>query len=150
MTMITSLTRTLTALLLAAILLAALPAGAHANTQALLSRALALTALPHEAFHAAPRTPPFDWSSDGCSRTPASWARVFALACRQHDFGYRNLGNGLRLQRTEPTRRFLDERLLAESRRICSQRAPGAGRAVCDVRAQAMYVAVRVFGPRWG
>lgn len=142
--------RPLTALLLAGALVGALAAPAPAAAPGLTARALALVAAPHEAFLAAPRSAPFDWSSDGCSRTPAPWARIFDGPCRQHDFGYRNLGRGLRLQRTEATRRWVDERLLAESRRLCAARPGGAvARALCDARARAMHTAVRLLHPRW-
>jgi hypothetical protein len=126
------------------------PATAPAADPALTARAVALVGAPHEAFLAAPHLPPFDWSSDGCSHTPAPWARVFERACRQHDFGYRNLGRGLRLHRSESMRRWIDERLLAESRRICGRQAGALERARCDARAHAMHVAVRVFNARWG
>jgi hypothetical protein len=151
MTRTTHLRRRLVpATLLAALALAAPSTNAPAAGPAPAARAIALVAAPHEAFLAAPRSAPFDWSSDGCSRTPAPWARFFDGPCRQHDFGYRNLGRGLRLQRTETTRRWVDDRLLAESRRLCARPAGGVARVLCDARARAMHVAVRLFNPRWG
>lgn len=59
----------------------------------------------------------FDWSSDDCSVpravkfvVPATGigSVVFADQCKQHDFGWRNYGNGLRLSRTAGTKLAID------------------------------------------
>lgn len=115
-------------------------------------RALALLSVPYASFLTAKRedpAPPFDWSTDGCSHAPGSWARLFDGPCQQHDFGYRNLGRGLRLQRTEDTRLWVDRRLLTETRRVCAERRRGARRTLCDGRARAIYAAVRWFNAPW-
>lgn len=134
---------------LTAVSLAALAWAPSAPGAGLAERALALLGLPAERFARVPHEPPFDWSTDGCSRTPPAWARAFRQACRQHDFGYRNLGRGLRLRPTEAARAWVDARLLAELRRICARRCAARPRAACRARAWAMYLAVRAFGPRW-
>ena len=60
---------------------AAAPAGPTAQARRLV-------AMPYDAFlvvkQTAPATP-FDWSSDGCSRTPSEWAAIFDGPCQQHD-----------------------------------------------------------------
>ena len=82
-----------------------------------------LVALPYTVFarEAQQRRSPFDWSTDGCSRTPRALARRFAGPCRQHDFAYRNLGRGLRLDASDATRRWVDDRFLDELRRRCAE-----------------------------
>jgi len=65
----------------------------------------------------------FNWTDDGCS---PSWVpeelyrNLFDGPCKQHDFGYRNFGNGLQLGRNDETRAWIDERFLTEMRRLCS------------------------------
>lgn len=142
------------AALTAALVLALTPAAAGAIEQSpLRTQAVALVALDHHAFLAvrAAEPPPFDWSSDGCTSTPPTWATLFDGPCEQHDFGYRNLGHGLRLSPAQSTRRWVDRRLLAELRRVCSERFSGPARLLrCRVRARLMYAAVRIFNPAWG
>lgn len=49
---------------------------------------------------------PFIWTDDGCGGiVPDLFA---ANPCKRHDFGYRNYGKGLQLQRNETTRRWID------------------------------------------
>lgn len=144
--------RTLAAALCGAILLLlplAAPAAAH---PALRERARQLVAMDHHAFLAVKATaePPFDWSTDGCTSTPASWAVTFDGPCQQHDFGYRNLGHGLRLWATRTARTWVDGRFLTELRRVCAERFAGRARDRCRVRARAMHLAVRLFNPPWG
>ncbi len=128
----------------------ALAAPAAADT-ALRQRATHLVATDHHAFLLVKATaePPFDWSTDGCTSTPASWALTFDGPCQQHDFGYRNLGRGLRLRPTNATRAWVDGRFLAELRRVCSERFAARALTRCRVRARAMHVAVRLFNPPW-
>jgi hypothetical protein len=90
----------------------------------------------------------FDWSSDGCSgphTNPIDWLKPFYAMhnapCLQHDFGYRNFGNGLRLERTEDRRAWIDGRFLTEMRRNCDDHWWYAG---CGTAANAFYAAVRV------
>ena len=136
-------------LLLTCALLAGAPA-ASAST-ALERQATHLGAIDYHEFllakAAAP--PPFDWSTDGCTATPPAWAMVFDGPCQQHDFGYRNLGHGLRLRPTQAARAWVDKRLLTELRRVCAERFAGLEALRCRVRARAMYAAVRLFNPPW-
>lgn len=92
---------------------------------------------------------PFDWSTDGCSSTPPAWAAFFDAPCRQHDFGYRNLGRGLALRPNEHVRTWVDARFLTEMRRACTESARGLARTRCRVRARAMHTAVRLFNADW-
>lgn len=131
-------------------LLLAVAAPAAADT-ALRQRATAILALDHHAFLLVKATaePPFDWSTDGCTSTPASWALTFDGPCQQHDFGYRNLGRGLRLRPTSAARAWVDRRFLAELRRVCAERFTALAQTRCRVRARAMHTAVRLFNPPW-
>jgi Prokaryotic phospholipase A2 len=136
-------------LLLICALLAAAPA---ASASTLLERQAAhLGAVDYHAFllekEAAP--PPFDWSTDGCTKTPPAWGVTFDGPCQQHDFGYRNMGHGLRLRPTEVARLMIDRRLLTELRRVCAERFAALEALRCRVRARAMYTAVRLFNPPW-
>ena len=120
---------------------AAAPAGPTAQARRLV-------AMPYDAFlvvkQTAPATP-FDWSSAGCSRTPPEWAAIFDGPCQQHDFGYRNFGNGLRLDRTEARRAWVDGRLLAGLRQVCAERYRSVRLALCRAKARLMWAAVRTF-----
>jgi hypothetical protein len=91
---------------------------------------------------------PFNWTSDGCSWTPPAWAQLFRPACLLHDFGYRNFGNGLRLQRTEARRAWIDGRFYTEMKRICNDKYSAwwriANDAACHAEAWTMYKVVRV------
>ncbi len=132
------------------LLVLALAAPAAADT-ALRQRATAIIALDHHAFLLVKATaePPFDWSTDGCTSTPASWALTFDGPCQQHDFGYRNLGRGLRLRPTNAARAWVDRRFLAELRRVCAERYAERAQTRCRVRARAMHAAVRLLNPPW-
>ena len=136
-------------LMLICALLAAAP-GALASTP-LERQAAHLGAVDHHAFllAKADAAPPFDWSTDGCTATPPAWATAFDGPCQQHDFGYRNLGHGLRLRPTEAARLTVDRRLLTEVRRVCGELYAGLAALRCRVRARAMYAAVRLFNPPW-
>jgi len=85
---------------------------------------------------------PFVWSSDGCSWTPLPWSWEQDLPCQQHDFGYRNFGKGLRLDRTEDRRGWLDQRFLTEMLRNCDAHP---WYPHCVDGAYTMYAAVRNF-----
>lgn len=136
-------------LLLTGALLAAAPA-ASAST-ALERQAVHLGAVDYHAFLIAKleAPAPFDWSTDGCTKTPPAWAITFDGPCQQHDFGYRNLGHGLRLRPTEAARLTVDRRLLTEVRRVCAERFTALEALRCRVRARAMYTAVRLFNQAW-
>jgi len=135
--------------LLVCALLTGAPA-ASAST-ALERQAVHLGAVDYHAFLAAKAAapPPFDWTTDGCTATPPAWAATFDEPCQQHDFGYRNLGHGLRLRPTEAARLVVDRRLLAELRRVCAERFASLAALRCRMRARAMFAAVRVFNPPW-
>lgn len=140
--------RSLPFLLICALLAAAPSASASTAAE---RQAAHLGAVDHHAFllvkEQAP--PPFDWSTDGCTATPAAWAVTFDGPCQQHDFGYRNLGHGLRLRPTEAARLTIDRRLLTELRRVCAERFAALEALRCRVRARAMYTVVRLFNPPW-
>lgn len=87
----------------------------------------------------------YDWTSDGCSWTPDSWKAIFDAPCQQHDFGYRNFGKGLTMQRTETRRKWIDRRFLREMWRVCSTWSLPS-RGSCNAAARTMYTAVRIFG----
>lgn len=141
----------LAALAIAGLVAAGAP---RADRELLAHEALVLVAEPYRAFSiaASARRAPFDWSTDGCSRTPAALARRFAGPCLQHDFAYRNLGGGLLLRADESTRRWVDARFLTELRRRCADLFAGLRLRLraCRASARAMWAAVRRFGPRWG
>jgi hypothetical protein len=90
----------------------------------------------------------FDWSTDGCSGTPAALRSLFDPACQEHDFGYRNFGKGLTLGRNEQTRRWIDDRFRAEMKGICNYKYSDwtqyANLQACFAEADGMYAAVRV------
>jgi len=126
------------------------PSAASAST-AVERQAAHLGAVDYHAFQFAKTTapPPFDWSTDGCTATPPAWAATFDGPCQQHDFGYRNMGHGLRLRPTEAARLAVDRRLLTELRRVCGERFAAIEELRCRVRARAMYTAVRLFNAPW-
>ena len=91
----------------------------------------------------------FDWDSDGCSIVPfSSWKKLFDPACQQHDFGYRNFGNGLVLGRDEGTRRWIDDRFRVEMKAICNYRFSDwlqyANLQACFKEADIMHAFVRL------
>ena len=121
---------------------------ASAASSGLLAQARRLVAMPYDAFLVVKATAPvapFDWSTDGCSRTPPEWAALFDGPCQQHDFGYRNFGNGLRIDRTEARRTWIDGRLLVGLRQVCARRYAGVRRTLCRTKARLMWAAVRTF-----
>lgn len=79
------MSRSLPLLLLAVCLLIGAPAASAATP--LERQAAHLGTVDYHAFlvakDAAP--PPFDWSTDGCTKTPAAWAITFDGPCQQHD-----------------------------------------------------------------
>ncbi|MGH3622040.1 MAG: phospholipase A2 [Sciscionella sp.] len=96
------------------------------------------------------RYPGLDYSSDGCSSTPAGLKQIFDSACQLHDFGYRNFGSGLRLGRNDSTRLWVDNRFHDEMNRICQDTHKGFAEqgnlTVCRYQAQVVYDKVRQFG----
>jgi hypothetical protein len=66
----------------------------------------------------APR--PFNWQDDGCSNVPdRPYGYNFKNACARHDFGYRNYGRGLRLDRSEARRYWIDATFYWDMAREC-------------------------------
>ena len=84
----------------------------------------------------------FTWTTDGCSWTPADLKRRFYGPCEQHDFGYRNFGKNLELERTENRRYEIDVRFHQEMYRVCAPLRSARG---CKIEATAMYKIVRRF-----
>lgn len=96
----------------------------------------------------------FDWTDDGCSGRDTAWLFSRAISnayrdlfngpCQLHDFGYRNLGKGLSLQRNEETRAWIDGRFLSEMNRLCDETYRGSAKLRCRVNARTVYSVVRV------
>lgn len=92
----------------------------------------------------------FDWTDDGCS---PSWVpeeiyrSLFDGPCKQHDFGYRNFGNGLQLGRNDDARAWIDARFLSEMQRLCNDNFSRAWQIVnkgaCLEMAKVVYGGVR-------
>ena len=97
----------------------------------------------------------FNWSSDDCSVPKAVkfvvpetgiGSLVFSNQCKQHDFGWRNYGNGLRLSRTASTKLSIDSHFGGLMRDRCGAwwiRASGQ-QAPCKTTAAAFQVAVTI------
>lgn len=96
------------------------------------------------------REAPFDWNTDGCTGTPWPWSKVFRAACVMHDFGYRNYGRQgttrLQLDPTDNRRKWIDDRLLQEMKRICNDGRLGIP---CKTAAVTIHRAVRIGGGRY-
>lgn len=95
----------------------------------------------------------FDWTDDGCSGREQIgfvsniYRDLFNQPCRQHDFGYRNFGKGLTLDRSESRRAWIDSRFLSEMKRLCNNSFPSWWQAVnkqtCFKTADVVHAAVR-------
>ena len=89
-----------------------------------------------------------DWSDNGCSG-PTPPVIFDATACRQHDFGYRNVSK-YAAGRNETVRKLVDSRFLSNMYLNCDRRwsrwyqAPL--RVACKADALVFYGAVRNFG----
>ena len=156
------LSRRVNRLVLAVLVVMAMGGGAYASVasamlppppghESLRQEAISIMDLNYKQFgwmRAHDHIPPFNWASDGCSWTPPDWAQLFRPACLLHDFGYRNFGNGLRLQRTEARRAWIDGRFYTEMKRICNDKYSAwwrvANDAACHSEAWTMYKVVRV------
>ncbi|WP_433232236.1 phospholipase A2 [Actinomadura formosensis] len=98
----------------------------------------------------------FDWTDDGCSGRdqiggPSNvYRNLFNQPCQLHDFGYRNFGNGLQLDRTETRRAWIDSRFLTEMRRVCDTSFANNRykRTLCRIEADGVYAVVRN-GSNW-
>lgn len=85
----------------------------------------------------------FDWSSDLCSASPDQPLGFdFRLACRRHDFGYRNYKA---LKRFPAHKARLDRAFYADMKRVCTPYTR-LDKATCRGLAWAYYQAVRRFG----
>ncbi|MDQ8704768.1 phospholipase A2 [Streptomyces sp. LHD-70] len=113
-----------------------------------------IMALPVERFMTVERTPPFNWTTDGCSVPGgmAPYMKLFTPACTLHDFGYRNYGSRagtLALDPTPARKATIDLRFLEEMQRTCDQERPGPIRhTACYGAAHTFYDAVRIGGDR--
>jgi len=95
--------------------------------------------------HRGQRPAPFDWSSDGCSKSPdRPFGFDFTAACWRHDFGYRNFLHGLRLDPTRTRKAAIDARLAADLDAICERHTLWVG--LCGQVGRAYVWAVRVAG----
>jgi len=96
----------------------------------------------------------FDWTDDGCSGiqqigfTSNLYRNLFNKPCQLHDFGYRNFGTGLILERTEVKRAEIDNRFRSEMVRLCNNTFTRwwqkANKVACVLEAGGVYSAVRV------
>ncbi len=67
-------------------------------------------------------TSPFDWTSNGCSwPTPKGIDKFFNEACVRHDFGWRNFGNGMTLDKSDDRKAEVDLRLRDDARDLCNR-----------------------------
>ncbi|GAA2067286.1 hypothetical protein GCM10009801_14510 [Streptomyces albiaxialis] len=118
----------------------------------LVRKADRIMALPAEEFATTEHTPPFDWTTDGCSVPGgmAPYMKLFTPACALHDFGYRNYGSharGLSLDPTPGRKKAIDTRFLEEMQRTCDKKRPDPIRhTACYGAAQTYYDAVRLGG----
>ena len=67
-----------------------------------------------------------------------------ANPCKRHDFGYRNYGKGLQLQRDEDTRKWIDTIFFGDMMDQCGKAEYFPIRGYCHTQAVAAYGAVRV------
>lgn len=128
------------------------PSPANAADSGLKTRAIQYENASMSDFQAVKRAgpPPFDWRDDGCS-VPKSinvvidndYLKIFKKACQRHDFGYRNFGKGLRLDRTESRREWVDKKFKADMDGICDAREASDGIDACEFWAEAFFQAVR-------
>jgi hypothetical protein len=87
---------------------------------------------------------PYNWNADGCSvvrNFDPVWAEIFRETCYRHDFGYRNYGNGIRMQRDDQTRLWIDNQLRTDMVNYCDDHVllgPD-----CYGRAEEYYLGVR-------
>ena len=82
----------------------------------------------------------FDWSTDLCTAAPdRPLGFDFRLACRRHDFGYRNYSETSRFKEARPR---LDRAFYADLSRICD-RHPSSARPACKTLAWTYYQTVR-------
>ncbi len=141
------------------------PASAQAQTRAQLkSQAYRVMTYDYHRFHNVkirqhPR--PFVWKDNGCTTRNVGFGAglpvgvihrhymvLFDWPCEQHDFGYRNYGAGLKLDRSEKARGWIDWRLYVETQRACANRYRGkpARMRACKAYSRLVYNGVRKGG----
>lgn len=88
---------------------------------------------------------PFDWSSDGCTRSPDRPRGFdFTDACARHDFGYRNYGQGrVKANPTDAQREQVDLRLKGDLMNVCDRERE---RQSCRALAQTYFEVTRKAG----
>ena len=88
---------------------------------------------------------PYNWSDDGCSNSPDHPSGYnFLPACKRHDFGYRNYGNGLKASPLDSTRAFVNYRFHVDLYNECAKHSGPSG-TLCR-RIADDYVAAVVVG----
>lgn len=136
----------------------AIPTQSAVADPPLKSQAIGIMNLTYDQFMKAKASPTrngrFDWASDGCSAPWLFKASTIVQAaiwmhnapCQQHDFGRRNFGHGLTLERTESRRNWIDARFRSELNRNCNDHwwYPS-----CHATAGAVYVVMRAFSDKW-
>ena len=93
----------------------------------------------------------YEWNDDNCSvpdsigDTAAYYEVIFRTACERHDFGYRNLGNGVdrtpwrgALVSTNGRKNAVDKKFLKDMNQICEEEGQGND---CTAAAQSFYLA---------
>ncbi|MEV0614637.1 phospholipase [Nonomuraea sp. NPDC050404] len=131
----------------------AYPAPAHAVTLAQKLTALSALTQPTARSAAAWRVASgrpgtwadyaFDWSTDLCSGSPdRPLGFDFRMACRRHDFGYRNYKA---VGRFVGNREHVDRAFLFDLRQVCAAYEGAIGRG-CERLAWSYYTAVRRLG----
>lgn len=91
---------------------------------------------------------PYNWTTDGCSGPTIDALLFFDYrVCWRHDWGWRNYGKGLQMQRTEARRQQIDTQFRVDMYESCDRRwGSGLNWDLCMVDANAAYHAVRIVG----
>lgn len=87
-----------------------------------------------------------DWSDNKCSAPflKSGIDALFGDACKRHDFGYRNFGNGPTFSANATTKKRIDDKFLADMRWICAKRHGNSGS--CRTAAYGVYTSIRKSG----
>lgn len=93
------------------------------------------------------RNPRFNWADNGCSIPPPLGLGLFfdgdfTPACKRHDFGYRNGGQGLEIAPTDSERQRIDAKLQTDAEGICLAKYSGVKESRCLGEARTVYIAV--------
>jgi hypothetical protein len=91
---------------------------------------------------------PYNWTTDGCSVVPDSWLLFDYRVCWRHDWGYRNFGRGLQLDRTATRRKLIDDVLHQDMIFNCGLRYAGGSvkHIACLGQADTIYNKIRQYG----